>query len=1057
MCGSKEARFLFGTSMLVLLLSVLPSLPQAGGSPGRGADEAWIEIVGDNGFLFSGAVTSGSGTEEDPYIMDGISLKNGDNDGMVIRSTTKHFIVSNCTVSGDGSGTGIVLRSVRNGTLTTCSFSDRTIALDIDDSFDITIDRSTIKDCGVTIDKTTRFSMVGSSADDLGLQIWSSSGGCIEGNTMVSGGASIFSIDHMSISGNGFASIFDTSFCSNMTMEKNTFDGAVSLYRTDHCIMDSNRFGSSLKMDRCGSNHLSQNEHVGPGPSGIAMTDSNLNVIVSGSVTGFDCGISMKGGRRNEVRSCHLTENGLGLSLISCSGNSIMDNMFENGLNVKNDASGQYWCDEPERKQNVLGGPWSGGNYWNDYNGTDLDHDGIGDTDTPYGPGDAFPLVKCKQKILIEDLTLRNAKWGSEHLLTFSVAAPYTWTALNWEISTIYWGEDGEVIGNERIDGSNLTSNGLVERTVIIPENTRSMDYSIKVTDIFGNMDSFQDTMDVIQPDSFTVTIETGALRRDSEVYVSVRITGGAVNTLSAMIAYDDLSDQRPGSVKRVDEMNWTIWFEIGPYDRIMIILTIRDMDKAETQRHLGWFETGTDTKALGRMTILSSPEAKRGGTYLFSFKVEGPQFLKLEVSAIIGQRTYPMVHLGGEGYFHSSAYIGKLAPDAAIRITAIEDTQNVAYHDFKLELGYLDYDDLVRFPPIAPETGSPVSIGLSYIDSSLKVLSMRYVFDDDLLMDMEDMNNVVQVPIDAGELTISARIQDEQGSIAELSRTIAVTDSIPPRIILRTSTPENGGSMKIEANCSDNIGIASMVIRYSLDDGALRDVLLTDGLGKIFINVNANLIKLRCLCSDDARHVSYQNLTLPIRDGIDPEIADVEFSMEGNELSVSADVRDNRDLTNVTCRAWCKDWDMEIPMNGEGVHHTADLTLPDNSGFLFYIAALDASGNAFKSTEIEVGERKEGNGPLIAILIGCILLSAIAVVLTFILLRKKVEPKNDATLVRPHQDDIMVLDPEFVQPSPIEVPIPEQIYIRPKNRLEKIVRTDKDPIEFEIRSGPLS
>ena len=54
--------------MLVLFLSVLPSFPLTGGSPGRGADEAWIDIIGDQGFTISGAATSGSVIENGPML-----------------------------------------------------------------------------------------------------------------------------------------------------------------------------------------------------------------------------------------------------------------------------------------------------------------------------------------------------------------------------------------------------------------------------------------------------------------------------------------------------------------------------------------------------------------------------------------------------------------------------------------------------------------------------------------------------------------------------------------------------------------------------------------------------------------------------------------------------------------------------------------------------------------------------------------------------------------------------------------------------------------------------
>lgn len=94
-----------------------------------------------------------------------------------------------------------------------------------------------------------------------------------------------------------------------------------------------------------------------------------------------------------------ITDNEIGIQ-ISTSGSLIYNNYFSSSLrNVDVDSGRNRWNIQKTYGKNIIGGSYLGGNYWHDYTGTDLDGDGLGDTEIPYNNGidnggDYLPLVE---------------------------------------------------------------------------------------------------------------------------------------------------------------------------------------------------------------------------------------------------------------------------------------------------------------------------------------------------------------------------------------------------------------------------------------------------------------------------------------------------------------------------------------------------------------------------------------------------------------------------------------------------------------------------------------
>ena len=146
-----------------------------------------INILSDSDFGPSGYNFSGTGTAEDPYVIEGYSIITTSLIGISVSGTTKYFIVRNCYV--DASDYGIYISDVADGTATvvfiTCSNNDEGISIVRSNNSTVANNTCTNNADGIIINDSDRSTVINNLCTNnvCGIHTFSSYSSIITNNT----------------------------------------------------------------------------------------------------------------------------------------------------------------------------------------------------------------------------------------------------------------------------------------------------------------------------------------------------------------------------------------------------------------------------------------------------------------------------------------------------------------------------------------------------------------------------------------------------------------------------------------------------------------------------------------------------------------------------------------------------------------------------------------------------------------------------------------------------------------------------------------------------------
>ena len=329
----------------------------------------WIDETGYNGITWAEAKLepwcSGEGTETEPYIIENVFFNGSQitlSNVVEIYSSSAYFIIKNCTLTTNGKNKrGIFLNRASNGLVINNSFVDiGNDAIEVYYSANHSIKRNNFHFNAHAISSVNSYNI-----NILDNVIMNNSVGI----TLINGNHN--SVINNIIKGvnNGISFFWEHhSNVINNTVEKN--------------------LGMGLYLEELSYSLITNNIIINNKLNGIYLEGSSYNEIISNKIiNNSQDGVKIYAGstynifRENFIRNN--TQYGVYLQRYSVQTGYCENNLFYNNSFINN---GEHALDEGV-------GPYSYsplnywnntniGNYWDDYNGTDSNDDGIGDT--PY-------------------------------------------------------------------------------------------------------------------------------------------------------------------------------------------------------------------------------------------------------------------------------------------------------------------------------------------------------------------------------------------------------------------------------------------------------------------------------------------------------------------------------------------------------------------------------------------------------------------------------------------------------------------------------------------------
>ena len=307
--------------------------------------------------------------------------------------------VSNVTIKNtnvDAFGCGINATSSNYITFTGNNVSDNDAGIGLFTSSNDTVSGNTVRNnvWGIYLIASSNVSIFGNNVtiNDNGIFFVRSSNDTVSGNN---------------VTGNGLGIQLDLCNCTSISgNNESDNDNGIDLWNfsSNDTVSGNNATADdrSIVLSGCSDNSVSFNDITASHNPGITLDGADDNILNDNTVTNcFWYGMYIQDSLNNTVVGNNVTANSVyGIYLVDSSNNL----MYHNGFVGNGVQAAVFYLNPSEPANTWDNGYPSGGNYWSDYNGTDLysghyqnvtGSDGIGDTPYIIGTNDIdhYPLM----------------------------------------------------------------------------------------------------------------------------------------------------------------------------------------------------------------------------------------------------------------------------------------------------------------------------------------------------------------------------------------------------------------------------------------------------------------------------------------------------------------------------------------------------------------------------------------------------------------------------------------------------------------------------------------